>query len=187
MIIGITGGVGTGKSTVAKFLKKFSKGELINVDKLGWQILEAKKDELIKTFGKGILTKGKINRKKLGEIVFGNNIKINLLNSIVQPVLINELKHSILNTPGEKIKIVDCALIYEWKIEKWFDKIVLVTSSYENRVKHVKGLKYDKKVIDGIIKSQLADSMKTADIIIENNAGLEALYKKTQEAWEAKF
>lgn len=183
MVIGITGGVGTGKSTVAKFLKEFSKGKIINMDELGWKVLETKKTELISAFGKKILTGGKVDRKKLGKIVFGNNRKLSLLNSIIWPALIKELKCCITKTPKNTVKIVDCALIYEWQIEAWFDKIVLVTSSYENRMKWLKGLKYNKKVIDGIIKSQLTDSMKSADIVIKNDMDLKALQSKIKKVW----
>ncbi|MDD2890747.1 MAG: dephospho-CoA kinase, partial [bacterium] len=85
MIIGVTGDIGTGKSTVAKFLKEFSRGEIINVDKLGWEILEKKKTKLIDTFGEKIITRGKIDRKKLGKIVFNDKNKLQLLNSITHP------------------------------------------------------------------------------------------------------
>jgi dephospho-CoA kinase len=188
MIIGVTGDIGTGKSTAAKFLKEFSKGEIINVDKLGWEILEKRKAKLIDTFGEKIITRGKIDRKKLGKIVFNDKNKLRLLNSIIHPLLVKELKNRILKIPDETVKIVDCALIYQWEIEKWFDRIIVVTSSYESRQKRTKKLKYNKEIIDNIMKSQIVNygqdkCDKLVDIIIDNNLSLSVLRAKVKKIW----
>lgn len=187
MIIGITGGIAAGKSTVAKLLNKLTNAEIINVDELGWKMLGKKKKQLLEIFGNKILTGNKIDRKKLGEIVFANEKKLKLLNSVVHPEIIKEIKKIIENTPQKTIKIIDCALIYEWKIEKWFDKILLVTTTYENRIKRVKKLKYDKKIIDNIIKIQTVNYTEnnTADIIVKNDSDVKNLASELRKTWMA--
>ena len=86
MIIGITGSIACGKSTVSNYLK--SKGYIvIDADKIGHEALEDDyvKEKLILAFGNKILEDNKINRQKLGELVFGNSSNLNVLNSIIHP------------------------------------------------------------------------------------------------------
>ena len=119
MIIGITGGIGTGKSTVAHLLKK--KGAtVIDADGIGWEILDQKKDQLVKVFGHQILNKdNQVDRKKLGKIVFKDHNKRIALEKIVHPLLLRELKKHIAKENSKSL-VVDCALIYEWGIQNWF-------------------------------------------------------------------
>lgn len=86
MIIGITGSIACGKSTVSGYLK--SKGYVvIDADKIGHEALDSDyvKEKLILTFGNDILENNKINRRKLGELVFGKSNNLNILNSIIHP------------------------------------------------------------------------------------------------------
>ena len=211
MIIGVTGGIGSGKSTVVGFFKEWG-ALVIEVDKLGWEILESKQKEMVKEFGNEILTDGKevqpqevqpqIDRKRLGKLVFSSPDNICKFNSIVHPPLIKELKNQISNLKiqvsgsAEEVQpqkvptiVVDCALIYEWKevqpqIEKWFDKIILVTSSYENKMQRLLKSGYTEEEASNRIHAQLPDEVKPADWVIENNNSLETLRDKAKAVWE---
>lgn len=200
MVIGVTGGIASGKSTVVSFFKEWG-ADVIDVDKLGWEILENKQKEVIKTFGKEILIKKSsaeasplraqaqkvyprqtIDRKKLGKLIFVSHEKRRKLDSIVHPTLIKELEKRI-NSMNSKYLVVDCALIYEWKIEGWFNKIILVTSSYENKLNRLLNSGYTKEEAKNRISAQLPDEAKNPDWVIKNDSSLKTLKEDTKEVW----
>ncbi len=184
MLIGVTGGIGSGKSTVVSFFEKWG-AQVINVDKLGWIVLEKKQEEIRKAFGNTIFKGDKIDRKKLGRIIFENDKKKEILNSIVHPPLIRKLKKQLvthnpqLTTP----LIVDCALIYEWDIKSWFDKTILVTSDYGNKIQRLINSGYTQEEAKNRIHAQLPDSEKIADWTIENNNDFRALEQTAKKIW----
>ena len=206
MIIGITGGIGSGKSTVVSFFKKWG-AQVINVDKLGWSVLEEKQQEIKKAFGRQIFNGVKVNRRELGRIVFADPTKKRMLDSIIHPSLIKELKKQVasykLLKPGRcddviastlsqlrgeslsTLVVVDCALIYEWRIESWFDKIILVTSDYKNKLQRLISSGYTQKEAKDRIQVQLPDWEKTADWIIENNSDFKILEQNAKKIWNS--
>ena len=188
MIIGLTGGIASGKSTVSKYLteKCF---KVYDADKIAKDISEKKsvQEEIIATFGDKILDKnGNIDRKKLKEIVFEDKEKLEKLNGIIHPKVIDfykELKEK--NT--DEIIIFDVPLLFESGIDKFCDKILVVISDYEiqlNRI--VERDKIDRELAEKIIKAQLSNEerIKKADVVIENNSNLEDLFKKVERFCE---
>lgn len=183
MIIGITGGIGVGKSTVANLLKE--KGTtVIDADKIGWEILNQKKEQLVEVFGRQILNKAnQIDRKKLGKIVFEDHNKRKTLESLVHPLLLRELKKRIAKE-GSKLIVVDCALIYEWGIQDWFDFIILVKSNLKTRVERLKEKGYSLEEIKRRMKAQLPNCEKSASFVIENEGSLARLRLRVEQIWE---
>ncbi|HID93749.1 MAG TPA: dephospho-CoA kinase [bacterium (Candidatus Stahlbacteria)] len=183
MIIGITGGIGVGKSTVANLLKE--KGAtVIDADKIGWEILNQKKEQLVEVFGRQILNKAnQIDRKKLGKIVFEDHNKRKTLESLVHPLLLRELKKRIAKE-GSKLIVVDCALIYEWGIQDWFDFIILVKSNLKTRVERLKEKGYSLEEIKRRMKAQLPNCEKSASFVIENEGSLARLRLRVEQIWE---
>ena len=188
MIIGLTGGIASGKSTVSKYLAEKS-FKVYDADRIAKDISEKKsvQEEIILTFGDKILDEnGNIDRKKLKEIVFENKEKLKQLNAIIHPKVIDfykELKEK--NT--DEIIIFDVPLLYESGIEKFCDKILVVISDYEiqlNRI--VERDKIDRELASKIIKSQLSNKerIKKADVVIENNSSLEDLFEKVERFCE---
>ncbi len=188
MIIGVTGGIGSGKSTVAGFFEKWG-ASVIDVDKLGRRVLDEKRQEIKKVFGDKIFQNGKIDRKKLGKIVFENPEKKKIFDLIVHPPLIKELKSqlSTLNSQLSTPVFVDCALIYEWRINNWFDKIILVASDYPKKLQRLMNSGCTQKEAEDRIHAQLPDSekKKTADWIIENNSNLRTLEQNAKRIWDS--
>lgn len=182
MIVGITGGIASGKSTVASFFKEWG-AEVIDVDKLGWQVLEANQKEVVKEFGKEILTNGKIDRKRLGKIVFENIQKKKILDGIVHPSLIKELKKRLSTIRTSTPIVVDCALIYEWGIEDWFDKTILVTAPYETKLNRLLNLGYTEKEAKNRIQAQLPDEVKSPNWVVENTSTLKVLQERAKKIW----
>ena len=188
MIIGITGSIGSGKTTVAKIFSKrhFNR---IDADEIGHQIIRknsAAYKKIVESFGNWILDKNKdINREKLGGIVFHDDGKLKKLNSIMHPIIINEIKNQIKrikNRCGNKAKItVDAPLLLETKTKKLVDKIVVVKCDADNIIKRNK--KYKKEKIEKILKAQmpLNDKLKYADFVVDNNKDLRHLEEQVKE------
>ena len=189
MVIGLTGGIGTGKSTVARRL--IEKGyPVIDTDIISKEIIE--KEEIIikinEELGDVLDYNGKINRKKLGQIVFKDKKKLNVLNSIMHPIILNEMRKQI----NEKNKlhniiIVDVPLLFEINIEKEFDLILLVYSTKEIQLKRI--MERDNRTKEealNIINSQMDLELKKkkSDYIFKNNNTLKDLYEEIDNVLE---
>lgn len=188
MIIGLTGGIASGKSTVSKYLAE--KGyKIYDADKIAKDISEKKsvQEEIILTFGNKIVDKNKnVDRKKLKEIVFENKNELKKLNDIIHPKVI-EFYKELKEKNTDEIIIFDVPLLFESGIDKFCDKILVVISDYEiqlNRI--VERDKIDRDLASKIIKSQISNEkrIKRADIVIENNSSLEDLYEKVERFCE---
>ena len=189
MVIGLTGGIGTGKSTVARRL--IEKGyPVIDTDIISKEIIE--KEEIIikinEELGDVLDYNGKINRKKLGQIVFKDKKKLNVLNSIMHPIILNEMRKQI----NEKNKlhniiIADVPLLFEINIEKEFDLILLVYSTKEIQLKRI--MERDNRTKEeslNIINSQMDLELKKkkSDYILKNNNTLKDLYEEIDNVLE---
>ena len=186
-VIGLTGGTGSGKSEVAKVLQKGG-AIIISGDRIGKEVVEKNPQVLkmlVKTFGREILNqKGRLNRRKLGEIVFSSVKNQKKLNQIVHPPLLKELRARIKrfrkkNDSG-RFAVVDAALITEWNLEKELDATVAVTSGSKLRLRRLLKQGLSPKEIRNRIARQLNDKkrVKRADFVFKNNGSLAALRKR---------
>lgn len=190
-IVGITGGIGSGKSTVSKFIEE--KGyKVINSDKKAKKLyLENSdlKNKLIKEFGEEFyLPDGNINKSYIESIVFGEDKeskdKLEKLNRLVHPLVIQDNIDEIdrLVEEGEKIIFVESALIFEINMEEAYDYIICVFSDQEKAIERV--ISRDKTTKEQILKrmqNQLSpqEKKKKSDFVINNNSTLEELKKAT--------
>lgn len=113
--VGLTGNIGSGKSTAAMMFTELGV-PTFDADKAGHSLLEsdeAIKSKVIKTFGTRILVGGRISRKNLGEIVFANPAKKKQLERILHPAIISVLNEKISSLPDSSYAVVEAALIYE--------------------------------------------------------------------------
>ncbi len=139
VVIGITGPIGSGKSVVADWFRK-NGAEVIDVDKLAHVFLEPTQstfEEIISAFGDEILDEqGFIDRKKLGAIVFGSEKRLDRLNRIVHPPLVEELRHRIREAregPADFLLAIDAALIFQWDLEEDLDLVIWLDTPEETR------------------------------------------------------
>jgi dephospho-CoA kinase len=185
MVIGVTGNTGTGKTLICELFKEWG-AHLISCDEVGWGVL--KEPHIIKQIKgnfKEVIEDGEVNREKLGTIVFDSRDKLKTFNEIIHPELLKRLKKSI-ESSNEQIIVVDGALIFEWRIENWFDYIILLTSSLEDKKKRLKAKGVSEKVIMGRLNSQ-GDSdkfVRFSDFIIENDGDLESLRNNAHWVWD---
>lgn len=185
MLIGVTGNTGTGKTVISELYKELG-ARVISCDELGWEVLkEPHIIEQIKENFEEAVEGGKVNREKLGAVVFDNKKKLEELNNIVHPELLKKLKKEI-KLPKEKIVVVDGALIFEWEIENWFDYIVLLTSTLEDKRKRLKSQGLSEEIITGRLNSQGDSSLyiKYSDFVIENDGTPESLKNNAKWVWD---
>ena len=173
MVIGITGCIGSGKTTVAKIFERLG-ARIIDADSVGHRVIEENdiKKALIKEFGEEILSKdGKIDRKLLGDIVFSSKEKVLTLNRITHPRILDEIAKIISDSSGEMIVVVAPFLIETGII---VDKTILVTTERERIIERLKMAGWNEKDIKQRMKFHPADTerMKNAQIVINNNGTL---------------
>ena len=185
MNIGITGVFGSGKSTVAKL---FTNYKYVNSDSIGHKLLgkTSVKNKIVKIFGKKILTSGKIDRRKLKNIVFYDYKSLVKLNKIIHPPIIKEIKKIISKNKGKNV-IVEGALLIEVKCLGIFDKLIVVKVTKKEQMKRALARKkYDKTEIESIVKSQLSqkEKLKYADYIVDNSKGINNTKKQVKKIIE---
>ncbi len=172
IIVGLTGGIGSGKSTVINHFKELGVS-CYQADKEAKELMDSNQDLINKiqnSFGADIYVNFKLDRKKLASIVFKDEQKLNLLNSIVHPV-VNEHFVNYCKGLNDKYIIKEVAIIFETGTQDKFDKIILVRAPKEERVNRI--IIRDKcnrqDAIDRI-NNQIEDKDKIdgSDFIIDN-------------------
>jgi len=195
LIVGLTGGIVGGKSTVASMFRDLG-AKIIDADKLGHSVILPYKPawkKIVKLYGKDILRNDlTIDREKLGKTVFTNQILLKKLNEITHPEIIKIIKKEINSAKNkshnqEKILMVDAALIYETKIDKFMDKIIVVYIDKDEQIKRlIKRNNLSKDEASQRIKSQIPMEIKVemADYVIDNNNSLDKTKKQVVKIWE---
>ncbi len=184
MILGITGVFGSGKTTVARMFARYGYRH-INTDLVGHRLLDGGpvKKKIIKEFGTSIIRKGKIDRRKLKDIVFYDHKSLIRLNRIIHPLIIKEIRAVVKSSKNKKI-IVDGALLIETRCTGMFDKLIVAKVSKKEQLNRVlrKG-KYTIEEIQNILKSQLSqkEKLKYADITLDNSKSLICTKKQVNE------
>ena len=185
VIIGITGGIASGKTTAAKFFYK--KGiPVIDADRIGHQILQQEevKEKILSAFGKDVISENQINRQELGKIVFRNQDKLKKLNNIVHPILIKKILQSIKSL-NENIIIIDAALLLDWNLDEICTYVILITTKKSIQIKRLMTYKnLSNKDAISRISSQKKPTQKRDFIIIENNSTLSEFEEKLQKVWD---
>lgn len=188
MIIGITGSIGSGKTTAANLFKKYG-FKVINADKIGHQVMKKGSiahKKIISEFGSGILDKNKnINRKKLGEIVFSDYVKLKKLNLIMHPLILSEIKDSIekigKQCKNKKNIVIDAPLLLETPAKKLVEKVIVVKANKKAIMKRL-SKKYPRQKIEKILKAQMpmGEKARHADFIIDNCKGKQHLKNQVE-------
>ena len=171
-IVGLTGGMGTGKTSILNLFKK-KKINCFNSDFIAKKLMDNDLKEEIKTlFGSNIYEKGKLNRKKISKIVFNDIKKLNKLNSIVHPAVRKNFRDFIKNNEKDKFIVYETALLFETGFNRECDTIILIISPFKKRIERI--MKRDGLLKSEIIRRidhQLPDKKKVdlSDYIIEND------------------
>jgi len=193
LIIGLTGGIATGKSTVCKILKGLNV-KIIDSDKIAHQVLTYNDviDKIKDQFGEKILDqKGNINRKKLGSIVFEDDKKRKLLESITHPKIFTIIENKIEEYKDSegKIIVLDAPLLFETSLDKKVDETWVVYTSKETQINRIiERDNLNKKEAMQRIDAQMDLDKKAekADIVINNEGSIADLEKKITKLVEKR-
>ena len=174
-LIGITGGIGAGKSTVSTICKHLG-FKVYNSDQRAKEIVSEDpiiKKKLISFFGNNVYKNGVLDRKFLSDKIFNDKSSLQQINSIIHPAVKKDFNCWVTNNSNEKILFKESALLLESGAYKELDKIILIVSDKNLRVSRVlnRDQKRSKKEIESIIDKQIneAEAIKYADIVIDNN------------------
>ena len=198
IIVGITGGIACGKTTVSDLLAE--KGAIpINADEIGHQLLKADSPvigELTDAFGEEILEdSGDVSRKKLGAIVFNDKAARERLNSILHPLIIERSRgqaRQLVTEDPECIVLLDAPLLIEAGAYDTVDLIVVVTASAETQLERTlersiaQGRPLTETEVQARIDAQmpLTEKVKYANVVIENDGSVEELHQQVDALWE---
>lgn len=191
-IIGLTGGIGSGKSTVARLMKKLG-ACVIDTDILAHEVYEPGTKawgEIVNTFGRQVVAQnGQIDRRILGDIVFKNTAALKTLNRITHPAVLERTRTLIdeCRARVEPVVLLEVPLLIEAGWEKIVDEVWVVVASKQKileRLKRQRG--FDEELISVRMRSRLSDDSlkKHADIIIVNDRSLSHLKKQIEEQWK---
>jgi dephospho-CoA kinase len=147
------------------------------------------RESIVKNFGSSILDKeGRIERRKLGSIVFRDKKRLEELNSIIHPLIFSEIKRRVTFSEA-RIIIVDAAILLETGGDSLVDKVIVVNASHETRRKRIKKSSLlSSKEVEGIINVQFSqdEKIERADFLIENEKSIEEGKRQVERIW-SKF
>ena len=174
--VGVTGGIGSGKSTVSRFFSALGV-PVYDSDQRAKSLMQY--DDSIRSkikieFGDNAYHKNELNRSYLAEIVFKNESKLKQLNAIVHPVVKTDFINWLSQNSNAKLIIKEAAIMIESGAYKDLDKLIVVNASRNQKIKWIKQRDHlSLEDIENRIQNQLSDEIRNqyADFIIENNSG----------------
>jgi dephospho-CoA kinase len=191
-VIGLTGGIGSGKSTILQYLAELG-AIIMDADKVGHEVFQPGTEgwnDVVATFGKEVIdAAGEVDRKKLGEIVFNSPEALHKLNQIVHPRA-HEIAKSRLNEyrqQGVEVVVFEVILLIE---AGWTDLVNEVWVAVADEDTVVKRLKRQRGMSEEEILARIHSQMtqeewiKHADVVVENNGDIDELKAKVKELWE---
>lgn len=190
--VGLTGGIACGKSTVAKMFVNDG-AYLIDFDRLAHEVQEPEKPawkEVVKKFGREILREdGKIDRFKLGNIVFTDKKKLKLLNKIVHPLVFQEWDarlEKISKKDKHAVILSDIPLLFEGNMQHLFDLTLLVFIEPEEQIRRLMARNHiSREEARKRLNSQMPidEKIALADMVIDNKGSIAETEKKVKKVW----
>jgi dephospho-CoA kinase len=187
--IGLSGGIGSGKSTVAKILSELG-AVVIDADAIAKEVLETGQvgyENVIHNFGDSVLDPtGNIDRKKLAELVFQDETKLAKLESIVHPAVVSRVTQIRESLPDSAIVVYDTPLLIEKGLQDQFDTVLIVLADLESRRERLLSRGLLLKDIDARIANQATDEQRkaVADVLIVNDGTMQELKENVTNVWQ---
>lgn len=191
--IGITGGVGAGKSTVLAFLEKEYGAYIIQADQVGHLVMEPGEEcyeDVIRIFGKEVIKKDKtIDRRMVSDVVFEQPHFLERLDAVIHPAVKRYIcrRLSQLKDSGCRLCVVEAALLLEENYQEFCDQVWYIHTDQEIRIQRLQASRgYTREKAEGIIASQASPEYfrAHADYVIENNNDLDRTYAQIREGIE---
>jgi len=189
LIVALTGGIGAGKSQVAKYFHQLG-SYVFDADQLARAAIErgsAGFDEVVTTFGDVILKDGDIDRRKLGEIIFADSAAKAKLESIVHPEVQRLFEEARKSLPADAIVIYEIPLLAESNSRNRFDYAITVESDVATRTNRLKERGLANHEIVGRMAAQATreDRIAHCDLVIENQGDEDELLHQVEEIWQS--
>ncbi len=193
--IGVTGGIGVGKSAVVRILAELG-ATIIDADRVGHAVYAPGTpgfDQVVAAFGRDLVAAdGTIDRKRLGAIVFGDPQQLARLNAIVHPLIRDAVAAQVAAARAARPPaiVVEAALLIEARWDALVDEVWVVTARrevIEARLAAQRGM--DAAAIAARMRAQLADAdrLAHADVVIDNSASLPELRAEVERLWRARI
>ena len=191
-VIGLTGGIGSGKSTISKYLAELG-AVVMDADKVGHEVFQPGTEgwnDVVATFGKEVIDDaGEVDRKKLGEIVFNNPEALHKLNKIVHPRAHDIAKSRLdgYRQQGGEVVVFEVILLIEAGWTDLVDEVWVAVADEDTVVKRLEQQRgMSKEEILARIHSQMTPEewIKHANVVIKNNGDIDELKAKVKELWE---
>jgi dephospho-CoA kinase len=193
LIIGLTGGVASGKTTVSQVLKEEG-AYIIDADQIARELVRPHTPawkKLVKAFGTDILREdGFIHRKRLADIVFANLRQRKLLNQILHPRIRKEMERrakEIGRKDPEAVVVIDAPLLVELGDHRKMDILIVVTSTQTQQIERLTkrdGISPDEALRMSFSQMPVDDKVKLADFVIRNDGSFQETKKKTREVFK---
>ncbi|MCP4542539.1 MAG: dephospho-CoA kinase [Chloroflexi bacterium] len=187
-IIGLTGNIGTGKSTVARMLAELG-ADAIDADKVAHEVIRAGTpghSKIVEAFGPEMLAlDGEIDRKRLGALVFADPTALARLETIVHPAVIQEVTHRISNSTADVV--VEAIKLIEAGMADAYDSVWVTTCQREQQLERImdeRGLSRAEAEQRAQAQPPQEEKIARADIVIDNSHALVKTRKQVQAAWE---
>lgn len=191
-VVGLTGGIGTGKSVVAKILEAHGT-VILDADRLGHEVYLPGRpayDDIVSEFGADVVAgDGTIDRKKLGPIVFSSPEKLARLNAITHPRMKEMMRERLaeLDRAGTKVAVLEAALLFDAAWDDLTDEVwvtVVDPRTAATRASERSGIPVE-QVLERIQKAQMAseERIRRSDVIIDTSGTLDDSRRRTLDAW----
>ncbi|GAB1817529.1 dephospho-CoA kinase [Herbidospora sp. RD11066] len=189
MKIGLTGGIGSGKSEASKRLA--ARGAVvIDADKIAREVVEPGTEglaEIVAAFGTEVLRPdGALDREKLGSIVFSDAEKLTTLNGIVHPKVGERVQQLLDDVPEGGVIVYDVPLLAENKLAPTFDHVIVVDTDDETRIRRLaenRGMSESDARARIAAQASREERLSIADTVIDNNGTVDDLDRQIDEAW----
>ncbi len=190
-VIGLTGNIATGKSSVMKRLRQHG-ALVIDADEVAHAVMEPggeAYDAVVEEFGRGILAPdGSIDRRKLGAIVFGDPTKLRKLEKLVHPAVRKRLKEAISHA-GDRVVVVEAIKLLDYGLaDEICDEVWVVTAPPRQqalRLMRDRGLSEEEAWLRIDAQPPQEEKVRRADVVIRNDGSIEELHEQVDEAWNA--
>ena len=190
--VGLTGGIGAGKSTVAALLEE--RGAVVtSADEVARDVVSPGSDGLaavVAEFGEGILAAdGSLDRGALGRLVFSDDLRRARLEEILLPLIAAEAWARMETVPAGQVAVYDVPLLVEGQMQDMFDLVVVVEAELELRLKRLaeRGMNRDEALARIAVQATDEERRGVADVIVSNSGALEDLSAEVDSLWNTRI
>jgi dephospho-CoA kinase len=188
-VIGLTGGIGCGKSLAAQYFSELG-ALVIDADQLARAAIERGSqgfDEAVSIFGDSILNNGDIDRRALGEIIFKDPDAKKKLEDIIHPFVRQQFEEAVSSLKADETLIYEIPLLVETGAQDRFDLVITVESELENRISRLRQRGMHISEIEARIAAQASREQRVeiADFLIENDGTEDELLRQVENIWDS--